>query len=68
MTSPMPRPLQADYQRFCPRFNRSRAEDMAHWAKNLTLVQGMLYAFIFQDVLRFGICGEDIMSDLVEAI
>jgi len=28
----------------------------------------MFYAFVFQDVLRFGICGEDVMAKLVEAI
>jgi len=41
---------------------------MARWAKDPTLVQGMFYAFVFQDVLRFGICGEAVLADLVEAI
>jgi len=41
---------------------------MGHWAKDPTLVQGMFYAFIFQDALRFGICGEDVVADLAEAI
>jgi len=41
---------------------------MAHWAKDPTLVQGMFYAFIFQDALRFGNCGEDVVADLAEAI
>jgi len=41
---------------------------MAHWAKDPTLVQGMFYAFIFQDALRFGICGEGIVANLAEAV
>jgi len=41
---------------------------MAHWAKDPTLVQGMFYAFIFQDALHFEICGEDVVADLAEAI
>ena len=41
---------------------------MACWAKDPTLVQGMLYAFVFQDALHFKICGKDIMADLAEAI
>ena len=41
---------------------------MAHWAKDPTLVQGMFYAFVFQDVLRFEICCEDVRANLVEAI
>jgi len=68
MTSPTPKPLPANYQRVRPRFNRSHAEEMARWAKDPTLVQGMFYAIVFQDALRFGICGEDVMADLVEAI
>jgi len=28
----------------------------------------MFYAFIFQDVLRFGISGEDVMVNLTKAI
>ena len=28
----------------------------------------MFYAFILQDALRFGICGEDVVADLAEAI
>ena len=42
--------------------------EMAHWAKDPELMQGMFYAFIFQYALRFGICGEDVVADLVEAI
>ena len=41
---------------------------MAHWAKDLTLGRGMFSAFVFQDALRFGICGKDVIGDLAEAI
>jgi len=41
---------------------------MARWAKDPTLVHSMFYAFIFQDTLRFGISGEDVMVDLTEVI
>ena len=68
MTPPTPRPLPTDYKKLCPQFDRSHAEEMAHWAKDPTLVQGMFYAFIFQDALRFGIYGEDVIADLAEAI
>ena len=68
MTPPMPRPLPADYKKLCLQFDRSHAEEMAHWTKDPTLVQGMFYVFIFQNALRFGICGEYVMVDLAEAI
>ena len=68
MTSPSPRPLPANYQRLCPWFNKSHAEEMARWAKDLTLVHRMLYAFIFQDAIRFKIRGKDVMVNLAEAI
>jgi len=41
---------------------------MARGAKDPTVVQGMFYAFVFQDVLHFGICGEDVMTDLTKVI
>jgi len=41
---------------------------MARWAKDPTLVQGMFYAFVLQDALHFGICGENVMADLLEVI
>jgi len=41
---------------------------MAHWARDPTLVQGMFYAFVFQDALHFGICDEDVMADLAERL
>ena len=41
---------------------------MARWAKDPTLVQGMFYAFVFQDALHFEICGEDVKADLAKAI
>jgi len=41
---------------------------MARWAKGTTLVQAMFYAFIFQDVLRFGIYGKDVMANLAKVI
>jgi len=41
---------------------------MACWAKDPTLIQGMFYAFVFQVALHFGICGEDVMADLADAI
>jgi len=68
MTSPSPKPLPTDYQRLCPRFSRSHAEEVALWAKDPTLVHGMFYAFIYQDTLHFGITSEDVMVDLTEAI
>ena len=31
------RPLPANYKKPCPQFDRSHAEEMAHWAKDHTL-------------------------------
>ena len=66
MTPPTPRPLPAEYKKLCPQSDRSHAEEMAHWVKDPTLVQGMFCAFIFQDALCLGICGEDVVADLAE--
>jgi len=68
MPSSSPRHLPTDYQRLCPRLNRSRAEEIAHWVKNPTFVYEMFYTFIFQDVLRFETSDKDIMVNLAEAI
>jgi len=68
MASSAPNPLLADYQRVCPRFNRQYAEDMARWADDPMLVSEMLYGFVFQDTLHFGICDEDVIAELVDAI
>ena len=48
MTSSSPRPLLTGYQRPCPHFNRSHAEEVAGWAKDPTLTHGMFYAVIFK--------------------
>ena len=41
---------------------------MARWADDPTLVQGMFYAFVFQDALHFGLCSKDVMAELADAI
>ena len=41
------RPLLADYERLCLRFNKSCVEEMARWAKDPTLVQGMFFVLKF---------------------
>ena len=41
---------------------------MARWVKDPTLVKGMFYTFVFQDALRFRICGKDVRTDLMEVI
>jgi len=37
-------------------------------ADNLVLVSGMSYAFVFQDALHFGLCDENVMTNLADAI
>ena len=41
---------------------------MARSAKDPTPIQGMFYAFVFQDALHFGLCGKDVMAELADAI
>lgn len=36
--------------------------------KGSNVVHGMFYAFVFQDVVHFGIIGEDIVIDFAKAI
>uniref|UniRef100_A0A7C8ZH26 Uncharacterized protein n=2 Tax=Opuntia streptacantha TaxID=393608 RepID=A0A7C8ZH26_OPUST len=68
MTSSTPNPIPANYQRLRPRFNRQYAEDMTHWADDPTLVQGMFYAFVFQDALHFGLCSKHVIPELADVI
>ena len=40
---------------------------MARWGDNPELVPGMFYAFVFQDVLHYGLCDEDVMASMAAA-
>ena len=51
-----------------PCFNKSNAKEVVRWGRDPTLVQGMFYAFIFQDVIWFGITDEDARISLNDAI
>ena len=41
---------------------------MARWGDNPELVPGMFYAFVFQDVLHYGLCDEDVITSMASAI
>jgi len=41
---------------------------MARWGDNPELVPGMFYTFIFQDVLHYGLCDEDVMASMAAII